>query len=171
MACLLKQDRSRLHGAECRQTRNGELQPNSGLLWLAVPGCYFAGHPIKKPALPRLRQTRWLLFCCIISEISERWGADCSRTNTPGNYVAAILSGATRGAGFLASRLLLISSIDRPLVSMPRNAKTRPAWPYRTSRNSRAGKIASSVTLGLTELDEPTISARPSGPMILPSMP
>jgi hypothetical protein len=25
--------------------------------------------------LPRLRQTRWLLFCCIISEIGERWAA------------------------------------------------------------------------------------------------
>src|SRR5260370_18809466 len=80
MICLLKQDRSRLHGAECRQTRNRKLQRKAWLLrlavtagcfWLAVSGCYFAGLPVKKPTLPRLRQTRWLLFCCIISEIGQ----------------------------------------------------------------------------------------------------
>ena len=60
--------------------------------------------------------------------------------------VAATLTGA--GAG--ASSARPISSIERPFVSMPRNAKTRPACPYQKARKSNAGKSASSVTFGLT---------------------
>jgi hypothetical protein len=129
-----------------RQTETANNSTNS-LLWLAVLRCYSASTVAEVPAFPRLRTIRWLLFLGINSDIS---GPPPSGGQARRCYVAAILSGATRGVGPLASRVLLISSIERPLVSIPRNAKTRPAWPYQKARNSRAGKIASSVTLGLT---------------------
>ena len=43
-----------------------------------------------------------------------------------------------------------ISSIERPLVSIPKNRKTRAAWPYQKARNNSAGNSAAGTTLGWT---------------------
>jgi hypothetical protein len=65
-------------------------------------------------------------------------------------HTAGALIGALSGEDAGASSALPISSIERPFVSKPRNKKTSPAWPYQKARKSSAGKIASSVTFGLT---------------------
>src|SRR6202041_1949702 len=64
-----------------------------------------------------------------------------------------------------------ISSIERPLVSIPRIRNATAANAAQNARNTIAGRIAPTVAAGLTKFDPPTISARPSGLMILPRFP
>jgi hypothetical protein len=81
----------------------------------------------------------------IVSMLADLGGLLWSWRHTAGALIGA-LSGEDAGA----SSALPISSIERPFVSKPRNKKTSPAWPYQKARKSSAGKIASSVTFGLT---------------------
>ena len=60
------------------------------------------------------------------------------------------------------------SSSDRPLVSKPSSKKTIPESAYHAAKYIIAGWMAAIVAFGLTTSDEPTISASPRGPKILP---
>jgi hypothetical protein len=67
-----------------------------------------------------------------------------------GSYTAGALAGAVADAVAGASSALLISSIERPLVSKPSTRNISAACPYQKARNNRAGNSAAGTTLGLT---------------------
>src|SRR5580704_322880 len=84
--------------------------------------------------------------------------------------VAPVYLADRRSAADLANAAS-ISSIDRPLVSMPRIRKATAASAAQNARKYIAGRIAPTLAAGLTKSVPPTISAKPSGLMILPKFP
>jgi len=104
-------------GKRVRPTETANNSKNS-LLWLAVLRCYSASAVAEDPAFAWLRTIRWLLFLGMNSDISGPPSFDEKARRC---YVAAILSGATRGVG----------PLDRT-----------------KARNSRAGKFASRSIAG-----------------------
>jgi hypothetical protein len=87
------------------------------------------------------------------------------------SYSAGALAFVNDGRGCApAVSWLSISSIERPLVSIPKRNAT-PDRNYQNARNNIAGTMKSREALGLTKFDWPQISARPSGPITLPRLP
>jgi len=64
-----------------------------------------------------------------------------------------------------------ISSIERPFVSIPSTTNAAAASAAQKARKNIAGIIASTDASGLMTFVPPTISASPSGLMILPKLP
>ena len=97
-----------------RRTRNWELQRKAGsyrwLLLAAIPWT----------SLSRNQRCRgWQKLLAVDLLYYQPTGRTTPRRSSPT---------PPEGRPPLALSALLISSVERPLVSMPRNAKTRPAW-------------------------------------------
>jgi hypothetical protein len=75
------------------------------------------------------------------------------------------------GAATLASNSRSTVAMDFRPVSKPKNRKAQPHNNIQQVKYAKHGPIASIVALGVMTSEEPTITARPSGPMILPMPP
>jgi hypothetical protein len=123
-----------------------------GFVWRDVDGrVHFVGQ-WRSPTARRHRDRVWPALSRY--KRPHRYVPRRERGEASGGSLLSVYPGTTadaaRGEAARASRVLPISSIERPFVSMPRSKKTSPACPYQKARKSRAGKIASMVNLGLT---------------------
>src|SRR6185312_890907 len=89
----------------------------------------------------------------------------CPHLRAPAVAAIGVLSGRTSPSSWS------IEAIDLRPVSKPKNRKAQPHSAIQAVKYMNEGRMASSVALGVITFDAPTISARPSGPMILPIPP